>query len=65
MVRGYTSVFLKDLPGLPPDKAIVFSIKLMPGTAPISQAPYQLAPAGLKEQKVQLEDMIEKGFYLA
>ena len=27
MVRDYVSVFLKDLPGLPPDKEIVFSIE--------------------------------------
>ena len=62
MVREYVSVFPRDLPGLPPDREIVFSIELMPGTAPISRAPYRLAPAELKELKVQLEDMIEKGF---
>ena len=62
VVRDYVSVFPKDLPGLPPDREIVFSIELMPGTAPISRAPYRLAPAELKELKVQLEDMIEKGF---
>ena len=62
VVRDYVSVFLKDLPGLPPDREIVFSIELMPGTAPISRAPYRLAPAELKELKVQLEEMIEKGF---
>ena len=62
VVREYVSVFPKDLPGLPPDREIVFSIELMPGTAPISRAPYRLAPAELKELKVQLEEMIEKGF---
>ena len=62
VVRDYVSVFPRDLPGLPPDREIVFSIELMPGTAPISRAPYRLAPAELKEIKVQLEDMIEKGF---
>ena len=62
MVREYVSVFSKDLPGLPPDREIVFSIELMPGISPISRAPYWLAPAELKELKVQLEDMIEKGF---
>ena len=36
VVREYVSVFLRDLPGLPLDKEIVFSIELMPGTAPIS-----------------------------
>ena len=36
VVRNYMSVFLKDLPGLPPDRKIVFSIELMLRTASIS-----------------------------
>ena len=59
VVRDYVSVFPKDLPRLPPDREIVFSIELMPGTAPISRAPYRLVLAELKELKVQLEDVIE------
>ena len=62
IVREYVSVFPEDLPGLPPDREIVFSIELVPGTAPISRAAYRLAPAELKELKAQLEDLIEKGF---
>ena len=62
VVREYVSVFPRDLPGLPPDREIVFSIELMPRTAPISRVPYRLAPIELKELKVQLEDMIEKRF---
>ena len=30
VVREYVSVFPRDLPGLPPDREIVFSIELMP-----------------------------------
>ena len=30
VVRDYVVVFLKDLPGLPPDREIVFNIELMP-----------------------------------
>ena len=40
----------------------MFSIEVMPKTALISRAPYRLAPAELKELKVQLEYMTEKGF---
>ena len=35
MVRNYVSVFLKDLSRLPPDRETVFSIEVMPRTAPI------------------------------
>ena len=33
----------------------------MPGTAPISKAPYRMAPAEMKELKAQLQDLLDKG----
>ena len=51
VVREYLSVFPEDLPGLPPDREVEFSIDLIPGIAPVSKAPYRLAPAELKELK--------------
>jgi hypothetical protein len=30
------------LPGMPPEIAIEFKIKLQPGTTPISKAPYKM-----------------------
>ncbi|TYK03504.1 putative Retrotransposon protein [Cucumis melo var. makuwa] len=46
---------------LPPWE-IDFTIELEPGTAPISRAPYRMAPAELKELKVQLQELLDKGF---
>ena len=37
-----TDVFSEDLPGMPPDRDIEFSIDLLPGTTPISQRPYRI-----------------------
>ena len=34
----------------------------MPGTTPISKAPYRMAPAELKELKEQIQDLLDKGF---
>ena len=34
----------------------------MPDTNPISITPYRMAPAELKELKLQLKDLIDKGF---
>ena len=62
MVNEFIDVFPEDLPGLPPDREIEFSIDLQPGTAPISQAPYRMALAELKELKVQLQDLLDKGY---
>ena len=39
-----------------------FSIELEPGTAPISQCPYRMAPKELAKMKKQLEELLEKGF---
>ncbi|KAL0546184.1 hypothetical protein IC582_016090 [Cucumis melo] len=62
VVREYPDVFLDELPGLPPPREINFAIELEPGTAPISRAPYKMAPAELKELKVQLQELLDKGF---
>ena len=55
-------MFPEDLPRLPPDREIEFNIDLQPGTTPISQALYRMAPAELKELKVQLQELLDKGF---
>ncbi|KAL5571097.1 hypothetical protein UlMin_020694 [Ulmus minor] len=49
VVREFTDVFPGELPGLPPDREISFEIDLIPGSAPVSKAPYRMAPAELKE----------------
>jgi hypothetical protein len=62
VVNEFPDVFPKDLPGLPPDREIEFAIVLIPGTKPIHKAPYRMAPMELKELKVQLKELEEKGF---
>ncbi|KAA0037817.1 pol protein [Cucumis melo var. makuwa] len=62
VVRDYPDVFPEELPGLPPHREVEFAIELKPGTVPISRAPYRMAPAELKELKVQLQELLDKGF---
>ena len=62
IVKEFSDVFPDDISGLPPDRAIEFVIKLIPGTEPISIPPYRMAPAELKELKAQLEELLNKGF---
>jgi hypothetical protein len=61
IVHEFPDVFLEELLGLPPDKEIEFSIDSAPGTAPISIAPYRMAPVELRELKKQLQDLMQKG----
>ncbi|XP_068317376.1 uncharacterized protein [Pyrus communis] len=60
VVRHFPDVFPEDLPGLPPDRDVEFTIELLPGTNPISLTPYSMAPAGLRELKVQLQELISR-----
>ncbi|KAL0539863.1 hypothetical protein IC582_024084 [Cucumis melo] len=62
VVRDYPDVFPEELPGLPPYREVEFAIELEPDTVPISRAPYRMAPAELKELKVQLQELLDKGF---
>ncbi|XP_070662255.1 uncharacterized protein [Malus domestica] len=62
VVIYFSDVFPEDLPRLPPDKDVEFVIDLLPGTNPISLTPYRMAPAELRELKVQLQELVDKGF---
>ena len=62
VVREFSDVFPEDLPGIPPDREIDFQIELAPRIEPISKAPYRMAPSELKELKVQMEELMSKGF---
>ncbi|XP_019258898.1 PREDICTED: uncharacterized protein LOC109237094 [Nicotiana attenuata] len=62
IANEFPEVFPEDLPGIPPDREIDFGIDLLPGTKPISIPPYRMAPVELKELKVQLKDLLDKGF---
>ena len=62
IVRDYPDVFPNDLPSLPPEREVEFTIDLAPGTTPISKAPYRMAPMELKELNIQLQELLDKGF---
>ena len=62
VVREHPNVFPEDLPWLPLDREIEFEIELATGAEPISIAPYKMAPAELKELKIQMEELVSKGF---
>ena len=54
IVREFPDVFLEELPGIPLEREVDLSIEIVPRTTPVSRAPYRMAPAELKELKVQL-----------
>ncbi|GJX74696.1 putative reverse transcriptase domain-containing protein [Tanacetum coccineum] len=62
VVREFSEVFTKDLPGLPPVRQVEFQIDLIPGAAPVARAPYRLAPSEMQELSNQLQELAGRGF---
>jgi len=56
----YPDVF-EEISGVPPARVLEFNIDIIPGTSPISKAPYQMAPTELAILKEQLKDYLDKG----
>ena len=61
-VNDFPNVFPEELPGLPPQREIEFAIDVVPSATPASITPYRMAPLELKELKLQLQELLEKGF---
>jgi hypothetical protein len=62
VVREFLDMFPDDLPRMPPERAIEFKIELQPGTTPIAKAPYKMSLLELKELKIQLQWLLDKGY---
>jgi hypothetical protein len=62
VVREFPDVFPDDLSGMPLERAIEFKIELQPSTTHISKAPYKMSREELVELKIQLKDLLDKGF---
>lgn len=62
VLKDFTDVFSKEVPGLPPKRELDFTIELVPGAIPISKAPYRMNIIELNELKSQLKELIDKGY---
>jgi hypothetical protein len=61
-LREYRDVFPEEIPGLPPIRDIDFSIEFAPGVVPVSRTPYRMNMPELVELKLQLKEMMDKGY---
>ena len=62
VICEYEGVFSDELPGLPPQRVVEFGIELHPGTSPISMTPHRMEPVELQELRIQLQELLDKGF---
>jgi hypothetical protein len=62
ILREYKDVFPEELLGLPSRRDIDFSIELTLGAVPASRTPYRMSTPELVELKIQLKEMMDKGY---
>ena len=62
VVCEFEDVFPDELPGLPLQRDVDFVIKLHPSTSPIYIIPHRMVPDELQELKVQIHELLDKGF---
>ena len=63
IVCDYLDVFSEEFPVLPPKREIGFAIHVVPSAAPTSITSYRMALMELKELKLRLQELLEKGFH--
>ena len=61
VVREFVDVFLEELPGMPLEREMEFTIDLKSGTKPIARTPYQMSTSELQELKMQLKELLDLG----
>ena len=61
-MKYFPVVFPEELPSIPPEREVDLFIEILPRTTPISKAPYRIALMELKELKIQLQELLNKGF---
>jgi hypothetical protein len=59
--RSLRIFFPKELPGLPPERELDFTIELKPGAEPISKTLYRMTAPELCELQMQLKELLDLG----
>ena len=62
VVKDFLDVFPEELLGIPPIREVDLFIEISLGINPTSKARYRMAPIELKELKIQLQELLDKGF---
>ena len=63
-VCDYPDIFPEEFLGFPPHREIEFAIDVVQGATSASITPYRMAPLELKELKLRLQELLEKGLFV-
>ena len=58
VVREFADIFPEELPGMPPERELEFTIDLKLGTEPIARMSYRMSTSELQELKMQLKELL-------
>ena len=58
IVQEFSDAFSKEIPSMPTPREVEFCIDLIPGSSPISRAPYWMKLMKHKELKIQLHELL-------
>ena len=62
ILSKFMDVFSEEIPGLPPQREIDLSIKIVLGSTPVYKICYSMSILELIELKIQLQELLEKGY---
>jgi hypothetical protein len=61
VVRVFVDIFLEELPGMPPERDLEFTIDLKLGTELIARMPYRISTPELQELEMKLKELLDLG----
>lgn len=61
-IQDFPDMISDELLGLPPNREVEFAIELYPGSSIVFIMSYRMEPKELKELKIQLQELLDKGF---
>ena len=62
ILREFQDAFPNEIPGLPPKQDLDFIIDIIPGSAPVSQAPYRMTTPELTKLRMKIHELLDKGY---
>jgi hypothetical protein len=61
VVREFADVFPEELPGMPPERKLEFTVDLKSRTELIARMPYRMSTPELKDLRMQLKELLDLG----
>ncbi|XP_019108268.1 uncharacterized protein LOC109136544 [Beta vulgaris subsp. vulgaris] len=62
IVNKFMDVIPSEISSMPPARTIEFTVDLVPGTTPISEAPYRMETPEMSELKTRLQELLDQGY---